>query len=45
MGITRRKFVQASAAGTLAASSGFAPLTFAARQKTVKVGYEHTDDR
>ena len=38
MGITRRKFVQATAAGTLAAGSSFAPLTFAASQKTVKVG-------
>ena len=38
MGITRRKFVQATAAGTLAAGSGIAPLTFAASHKTVKVG-------
>ena len=37
MGITRRKFVQAAAAGTLAASSGFSPLSFAASGKTVKV--------
>ncbi|MCP4984102.1 MAG: ABC transporter substrate-binding protein, partial [Gammaproteobacteria bacterium] len=38
MGITRRKFVQATAAGTLVAGSGFSPLSFAASHKTVKVG-------
>lgn len=38
MGITRRKFVQATAAGTLAASSGFSPIAFSAGHKTVKVG-------
>jgi ABC-type branched-subunit amino acid transport system substrate-binding protein len=38
MGISRRKFIQASAAGTVAASTGFSPLTFASSHDTVKIG-------
>ena len=38
MGISRRDFVRATAAGTLIASSGLPTRVFAAGQKTIKVG-------
>jgi len=38
MGISRRKFVQATAAGTLAAGAGLSPISIAASNRVVKVG-------
>ena len=38
MGITRRNFIQATAAGTIAAGAGLPTGLFAAGQKTLKVG-------
>jgi len=38
MGITRRNFIQATAAGTIVAGSGLPTGLFAAGQKTLKVG-------